>query len=71
MICVNCGKPIEKEYVEYKGHYFCGDDNDECLKEWLYSQTEGECYRGEIEQEVAPSWSEEYLNTLGMSLKDF
>ena len=25
----------------------------------------------EEEQEVAPSWSEQYLNTLGMSMSDF
>ena len=28
-------------------------------------------YEDEEEQEVAPSWSEQYLNTIGISMSDF
>ena len=68
MICENCQKEIT-------GHTFCRTDNDACFKEWLYDQTDGECEYGTIfdgeEIDLHPSWTEEYLNSLGMSKNDF
>lgn len=75
MKCEYCSEEIQGNYVEYKGKYFCSKDNDECLRQWLYDQTDGECNYGTVVDgeayEVHPEWSEQYLNSLGMSKSDF
>jgi len=75
MICENCQKEIEGNFIRYQGHCFCRHDNDACIKEWLYDQTDGECEYGTVvngdEYDIEPSWSEPYLNSLGMSMRDF
>lgn len=75
MICENCQKEITGLFIRYKGHTFCRCDNDACIKEWLYDQIDGECEYGTIfegeEITLSPSWTEDYLNTLGMSKSDF
>lgn len=76
MKCECCGKEIEGAYVHYlpKDKYFCRHNAEECFKEWLYDQTDGDCEYGVVgdeDKEVLPSWTEEYLNTLGMSMSDF
>lgn len=75
MNCEYCGQEIEGNYIEYKGKYFHRFSDDECFRNWLYEQTDGECeygtmYGGE-EVALSPSWTEGYLGTLGMSKKDF
>lgn len=74
--CANCGKEIEGAYIHYltDDKYFCRHNGDECFKEYLYDKTDGDCdygIAGDEDKEVLPSWSEEYLNTLGMSMSDF
>jgi len=76
MKCEICHQEIEGRYIKYKDHFFCRQDNDQCFKEWLYDQTDGsdDIEYGPIaagEKEPLPEWSEEYLNTLGMGLRDF
>lgn len=75
MICQCCGLEINGNWLKYKGKYFCRKDNDSCFKEWLYDRTDGDCEYGTVlegeEIQISPSWTEEYLNTLGMSKKDF
>ena len=75
MICEKCGCEITGNWLKYKGKCFCRKDNDSCFKDWLYDQTDGECEYGTMldgeEVQLAPSWTEEYLNTLGLSKKDF
>lgn len=75
MICENCECEITGNWLKYKGKCFCRKDNDSCFKDWLYDQTDGECEYGTMldgeEVQLAPSWTEEYLNTLGLSKKDF
>lgn len=74
-VCEYCGNEIEGNFLKYKGMYFHRYDNDVCFKEWLYDQTDGECEYGTTvsgeEYEIEPSWTEDYLNTLGMSKEDF
>ena len=138
MICENCQKEIEGNYVEFNGKFFDRHDNDNCIKEWLYDRVTDKCKYGTvlngekidltkkkpkdkkyievksktaekiretcekygldatdllsdlvsdyldelikeydikpIEEEpkdIEPSWSEPYLNSLGMSKRDF
>ena len=75
MKCECCGCEIEGNYIKYKGYYFHRYEDDKCFREWLYDQTDGECEYGTVldgeEYTIAPSWSEKYLNTLGMSKRDF
>ena len=75
MKCECCGKEIEGNYVKYQGLYFHRYEDDKCFREWLYDQTDGECeygtYNAGVEYPIAPEWSEDYLNTLGMSKSDF
>lgn len=76
MKCEQCQHEIEGGFIKYKGKYFCRKDKDQCFKEWLYDQTDGseDIDYGTVaagEKEPLPSWCEDYLNTLNMSLRDF
>lgn len=75
MKCECCGCEIEGNYIEYEGKFFHRYEDDKCFREWLYDQTDGKCIYGTVKDgnkyEIAPSWTEEYLATLGMSKRDF
>lgn len=75
MKCEYCGQEIEGNYIEYNGKYFHRFSDDECFRNWLYEQTDGDCTYGRIMNgeavELTPEWSENYLNSLGMSKSDF
>lgn len=75
MKCEYCGQEIEGNYIEYKGKYFHRFSDDECFREWLYEQTDGECTYGRMMEgeavEIVPEWTDAYLKTLGMSKSDF
>ena len=76
MKCEYCGKEIEGGYIKYKDKYFCRKDADQCIKDWLYDQLDGsEDIKYDTiaagEKEPLPEWSETYLNSLGMSKRDF
>lgn len=76
-VCEFCGNEIEGNFIKYipKGVYFHRFEGDECFKNWLYEQTDGKCEYGTTvngeEYEIEPSWTEDYLNSLGLSKKDF
>lgn len=75
MKCEYCGQEIEGNYIEYNGKYFHRFSDDECFRNWLYEQTDGECTYGTMisgePNEITPAWTEGYLGTLGMSKSDF
>lgn len=72
--CEYCGNEIEGNFIKYKGMFFHRFSDDECFKNWLYEQTDGKCEYGTTncgEDYKIPSWSEDYLHTLGLSKNDF
>lgn len=66
------GKPIT-ELTDEEAKEIVENYTDTAVKD-AWFMTDNEIYYTEEEQEeseIAPSWSEKYLNTLGMSLADF
>lgn len=50
---------------------FCFDCNEMCSRHCpIYRKAENR-FDEEMEREETPSWSERYLNTLGMSMRDY
>lgn len=66
------GKPLA-ELTDEEAKEIVENYTDIAIKDACF-MTDNEIYYTEEEQEeseIAPSWSEQYLNTLGMSLADF
>lgn len=67
MKCEICGQEIEGLYVKYDGKYFCRNDGDNCIKEYLYDNTSnceyGTFLQGE-EIKLSPSVTEGYLGMI-------
>lgn len=66
------GKPLA-ELTDEEAKEIVENYTDAAIKD-AWFMTDNEIYYNAEEQEeseIAPSWSEQYLNTLGMSLADF
>ena len=40
MRCEWCGHEIDTWYLKYEGKAFCRDNDDKCLKEYLYEKSD-------------------------------
>lgn len=60
------------DYVtEQEKHDFCFDCSEICSRHCVIYRKAEMRYDEEMAKEVPPGWNERYLNTLGMSMRDF